>query len=125
MASSQLTVLLTLDQITNSFYPIDPSLPPEPLHIIYNDPTVPPFSDLQNFWNDGEEWLHAVRDYPEHTRFVHRALHPHGLLAYALSLRGAQKLLYYMSILGLPYAVDNAVAEYCFHGALECWAVSP
>jgi hypothetical protein len=99
--------------------------PTEAVYPIYNDSTVPPFSELRSFKDDGPEWQHVFTDYPEHTRFVHKTQHPYGLLAYAVSFRGAQRLLYFASLLGLSHAIDHTFAELCFLGFLQCYSVSP
>jgi hypothetical protein len=45
----------------------DNAIPPsEPLHIIYDDPTVVPRSNLT--------FLHLLKDYPDHTRIIHRGI---------------------------------------------------
>jgi hypothetical protein len=46
-------------------------LPDEELYINYNDSTVPRSENLRSFKINGQNWLHLITDYPEHTRFVH------------------------------------------------------
>ena len=67
--------------------------PGQDVYIIANDSTVPRFDAIYSFKVNGPDWIHPIKEYPEHTRFIHRTVHPIGLYAYAVSFKGAQKLL--------------------------------
>lgn len=88
-------------------------------YIIEDDPTVPGYDEIKGFI----KW----EEYPEHTRFVHRTGGPICTFAYALSYKGAQKVLYALSVDGLRGPFDNALSDLCryrIHGA-NCVSVTP
>ena len=87
------------------------------------DPTVPTLehvAGLQNF-----------SAYPQFTRFVHVSGGPICSFAYALSQRGARKVLYDLSVDHLVGPFDNALAGLCRWGrsetvfGMKCLTVSP
>jgi hypothetical protein len=89
-------------------------------YLIENDPTVPPKAH--------QPWLKALKDYPEGTRLMHRAGSPICTFAYAVSLRGAQKILMALAIKGgVSMAFDNLLSEFCRDGYLDinCYSVEP
>lgn len=88
-------------------------------YVIENDPTVPGYDHVTGFVG----W----RDYPEHTRFIHRSGAPICTFAYAVSYKGAQKLLYSLSVDGLHGPFDNSLSDLCryqFYG-INCVSVNP
>ena len=70
-------------------------------YIMGEDPTVPNVEDIKN---DRGEF--PFQDFPSHSRFVQKAVSPLCTLAYAVSYRGAQKILYEMSLLGSAAPFD-------------------
>lgn len=97
-----------------------PLQPTDPLYITHDDPTVAPKAHLA--------WLHLLKAYPDRTRIVHRGVHPVCTFAYAVSRRGAQKLL---AILALQawwnLAFDLQLAFACQQQllGLRCVSVEP
>jgi len=90
-------------------------------YIIENDATVPGFGP------ETPKGFIRWREYPEHSRFVHRTGAPICTYAYALSYKGAQKLLYALSVDGLRGPFDNSLSDLCryqFHG-VNCVSVTP
>lgn len=92
----------------------------EPLYVINDDTTVAP--------KKHQPWLVTLADYPEQTRIVHRGIAPICTFAYAVSQRGAQKLLHELAIKpqgNLKY--DNALAFACRDRrvGLKCFSVEP
>ncbi|KAI0389754.1 glycosyltransferase family 25 protein [Xylariaceae sp. FL0594] len=83
--------------------------PEHPKYTISNDETVPPLSKVTG--------LVKFADYPEFTRWVHIAGGPICTFAYAVSQRGARKILYGLGIDRLGAPVDNALADFCRDGA--------
>jgi hypothetical protein len=87
------------------------------------DSTVPPLDQIHGLQN--------FSAYPPFTRFVHISGGPICSFAYALSLRGARKVLYDLSIDHLLGPFDNALAGLCRWGrnesqlGLKCLSVSP
>lgn len=77
--------------------------------LIKDDMTVPPRDKLTSLIDFGK--------YPEHTRIVHVGAAPICTFAYALSQRGARKVLLDMSIDGLSGHYDNALAQLCRNAA--------
>jgi hypothetical protein len=89
-------------------------------YIIENDETVAPKAH--------QPWLKALADYPEGTRLVQKSGAPLCSFAYAVSYRGAQKLL--MALANRPQANlawDNSLAFLCRDGFLDlkCFSVQP
>ena len=68
-----------------------------------------------------------LRQWPEHTRVVHEVGSPICSYAYAVSLRGAQKLLYGLSVHHLKALFDNALATWCEHNVngAKCYGAYP
>lgn len=73
--------------------------------VIPNDPTVP---DL-----DKVTGIIDFKKHPAHTRFVHITGAPICTFAYALSNRGARKVLFDLSVDHLTAPFDNALAGLC------------
>jgi len=102
------------------------SLPPtSPLfhkYTITPDPTVPPPQQVHGFQN------YSANPY---TRWVHVSGGPICTFAYALSLTGARKVLFDMSVDGLAGPFDNALAGLCRWGRevgrlrMRCFSVTP
>ncbi|CAM1503736.1 Fc.00g013270.m01.CDS01 [Cosmosporella sp. VM-42] len=74
-------------------------------YVIHNDMTVPPSSKISRL----VDWSR----YPAHTRVVHLTAAPICSFSYAVTQRGARKLLYALSINGLHMAFDNSLAQLC------------
>lgn len=87
--------------------------------IVENDPTVPSFNHIKGF----PTW----KDYAEHTRFVHTTAGPICTFAYALSYRGAQKVLYDLSVNGLSGPFDNSLSDLCRYQkyGMKCVSATP
>jgi hypothetical protein len=77
-------------------------------YMIHNDQTVPPVKNLSGLLN--------FTDFPEHTRWVHVTGAPICSFAYALSQRGARRVLFDLSVDRLSGPVDNALAWLCRRG---------
>ncbi|KAI0147219.1 glycosyltransferase family 25 protein [Xylariaceae sp. FL1272] len=96
-----------------------------PKFVINNDATVPPIDKITG--------LVDFHQYPEHTRFLHVSGGPICSFAYALSQRGARKVLYGLSVDRLDMAFDNSLANLCRDGAsgnvdglqAKCLTVTP
>jgi hypothetical protein len=89
-------------------------------YIIENDETVAPKAH--------QPWLRGLKDLPEHTRMVHKAGSPICTFGYAVSYRGAQKILMALAIkAGANLAIDNGLAYLCRDGYLnmKCYSVEP
>jgi hypothetical protein len=87
------------------------SRPPSSRILIPNDITVPDssYAKLHPFANpDG--W---ATSYPPHTRIVHAPAGPSCPLAYAVSQRGARKLLYEFGIKTFDKQLDFMFADFC------------
>ncbi|KAL7945255.1 glycosyltransferase family 25 protein [Trichoderma barbatum] len=86
-------------------------LPPESIaqmsakYIIHDDGTVPPYNKVSQL----VDWS----QYQPHTRIVHMSAAPICTFAYAISQRGARKILYGLSVDGLHMAFDNSLAQLC------------
>ena len=76
-------------------------------YVIQDDPTVPAVNQLAM----GNPEL--LRPWPDHSRVVHVAGHPLCTLAYAVSYRGAQKILWSLSVKELRGLFDNALSWWC------------
>ncbi|KAB5526260.1 glycosyltransferase family 25 protein [Coniochaeta sp. 2T2.1] len=72
---------------------------------VLNDATVPPFGHVTGIVN--------FTAYPEHTRWVHVTAAPICTFAYALSQKGARKVLFDLSVDRLSGPFDNALAWLC------------
>ncbi|KAI1288911.1 hypothetical protein F5Y03DRAFT_388983 [Xylaria venustula] len=99
--------------------------PLHPKYTILNDETVPPLDKITG--------LVDFAQYPEFTRWVHISGGPICSFAYAISQRGARKLLFDLSIDHLGGPFDNALAGFCRDGAsrnldglrAKCLTVTP
>ena len=90
------------------------------LYVIENDETVAPKAR--------QTWIKGLAEYPEGTRLIQRAGAPICSFGYAVSYRGAQKLLMALGIKGMGgLAFDNALATLCRDGFLDaqCYSVQP
>ena len=88
-------------------------------YMISNDETVAPKAY--------QPWLKALKDLPEKTRIVHKTGAPICTFAYAISARGAQKILAGLGLKGTGYNFDNALAYFCRDGIMDikCFTVQP
>ncbi|KAI1454652.1 glycosyltransferase family 25 protein [Annulohypoxylon moriforme] len=82
--------------------------------VIEKDSTVPPKGRVTGLVN--------FADYPEHTRWVHITGAPICTFAYALSQRGARKVLFDLSVDHLTGPFDNALAGLC-RRAVSTWGI--
>lgn len=102
----------------------------EPLYtkyIIENDKTVPPLDKITG--------LVDFKKHPEFTRWVHVTGAPICSFAYALTRRGAQKVLFDLSVDRLTGNFDNALGTFCRNGGskkgdptklqAKCFTVTP
>lgn len=83
----------------------------EPLYpkfVIKDDKTVPPLDKITG--------LVDFKSYPEFTRWVHVTGAPICSFAYALTRRGAQKVLFDLSVDRLDANFDNALGTFCRNG---------
>lgn len=90
------------------------------LYTISNDMTVAPKAH--------QPWLKALKDLPENTRIIHKAGAPTCTFGYAVSIRGAQKILMALAIkAGANLAFDNGLAFLCRDGMMDmkCYSVEP
>ncbi|KAH8693419.1 hypothetical protein GQ44DRAFT_635170 [Phaeosphaeriaceae sp. PMI808] len=94
---------------------------------IKDDPTVPKLADMvvSRVPLLETSWLFPLQNFPEHTRFIHDSFAPIGTLAYAVSFRGAQKLLYHLSVNGLTGPIDYALVIACNKAFIRCISVTP
>lgn len=74
-------------------------------YLIQNDNTVPPYSKVSHL----VDW----EKFPKQTRIVHMSAAPICSFAYAVSQKGARKLLHALSVDGLHMAFDNSLAQIC------------
>jgi len=89
-------------------------------YIIENDPTVAPKAH--------QPWLMELKNYPDGTRSVRKAGAPICTFGYAVSLRGAQKILYWLAIkAGREERIDNGMAYVCRDGFMDikCFSIEP
>ncbi|KFG79613.1 hypothetical protein MANI_029708 [Metarhizium anisopliae] len=90
-----------------------------------NDVSVPP---KKNLWSINKPFS-LVEEYPAHTRVVHHAQEGVCSLAYAVSQRGAQKMLREIALKPATDAFDILLRFYCegTHGRTkqECLSVNP
>lgn len=80
---------------------------------ILNDITVPPLNHVTG--------LVDFSGHEEHTRWIHVTAAPMCSFAYAVSQRGAQKILYDLSVNRLSGPFDNALASLC-RRAVGAWS---
>ncbi|KAF2659976.1 glycosyltransferase family 25 protein [Lophiostoma macrostomum CBS 122681] len=79
--------------------------------MIHNDPTVPEPQYLKPMSRANLDKLSSV--YPPHTRVVHQANTTLCTIAYAVTQRGARKLLYEFGIREFNKGFDFALSDYC------------
>ncbi|KAK6829552.1 glycosyltransferase family 25 protein [Apiospora arundinis] len=96
-------------EIFSETLPENEGKPLYPKFLIKNDETVPPFGKVTG--------LVDFKAYPEFTRFIHTTGAPICSFAYALSRRGAQKVLFDLSVDRLDGHFDNALGTLCRNGA--------
>lgn len=91
----------------------------EQRYVIKDDETVAPTAH--------QPWLIDLKDYPEHTRIIHKTGAPICTFAYAVSTRGAQKILASLALKGKNQNLDNALSFLCRDGVLDlkCYSVQP
>lgn len=89
------------------------------IHIISNDETVAP--------KKHQRWLKALAPYPEQTRIVQTTGSPLCTFAYAVSHKGAQKLVADMEIQSNNQRFDNTLSRFCKNRELgaKCVSVQP
>ncbi|KAF2642570.1 glycosyltransferase family 25 protein [Massarina eburnea CBS 473.64] len=81
--------------------------------ILHSDSTVPGRRDLTtDLKSDGGPNLLRIA-YPEHTRLIHHAYRPVCSTAYAVSQRGARKILYELGVRKYTSQFDNQLRELC------------
>jgi GR25 family glycosyltransferase involved in LPS biosynthesis len=88
-------------------------------YIIENDETVAP--------KDKQSGIQLLKTYPEGTRIVHKSVAPICTFGYAISYRGAQKILAELAVKGTVWPIDNGLAFLCHDEALglKCFTVVP
>ncbi|UKZ49500.1 hypothetical protein TrVGV298_003747 [Trichoderma virens] len=74
-------------------------------YFIHDDDTVPPYRKVSQL----VDWS----QYQPRTRIVHLSAAPICTFSYAISQRGARKILYALSVDGLHMAFDNSLAQLC------------
>ncbi len=79
--------------------------------LIHNDPTVRPPSKKWEMWGSGYNWRGPGMT--NSTRVVSRANNAICTNAYAVSLKGAHKILYYSGIKPNPDAIDTRLNHLC------------
>lgn len=93
--------------------------------VMRDDETVPEKQHIR--WEFGGKSL--GKDYPDHTRIVSRAKKDSCIVGYALSQRGARRLLYEMGVNKMWSAVDIMMRHLCdgFKGHTQhtCYSVQP
>lgn len=93
-------------------------------HIVYNDPTLPPRSQLHPFTQE----LFSALAMPEHTRAFHRSKFPLCSFGYAISRPAAKLLQSNLTPLKLkpegPRAFDVALLHACAKGSQETTRIS-
>jgi hypothetical protein len=77
--------------------------------VLTPDDTVPIRSKL----NTGEEPVTPINGYSNHTRLYHHVHMPVCSLAYAVSQRGARRILYELSVKNYTSEYDNMMREMC------------
>ncbi|KAH8903875.1 hypothetical protein BR93DRAFT_884624 [Coniochaeta sp. PMI_546] len=92
-------------------------------YTVLDDATVPPLDRVTGIVN--------FTAHPAHTRWVHVTAAPICTFAYALSQRGARKVLFDLSVDGLRGPFDNALAGLCRRAKgdrgldAKCFSVTP
>ena len=76
---------------------------------VVQDDTVPRVDQLHL----NEPIPDLLRAWPDHSRVVHVVGTPICTFGYALSLRGAQRILWSLSVRGLKALFDNALSSWC------------
>lgn len=89
-------------------------------YIMHDDPTVAPKSRQIN--------IDMLKEHPEGARIVHKACAPICSFGYAVSYRGAQKVLLALGVkAGMTLAHDNGLGFLCKDGFydIKCFSVEP
>ena len=89
--------------------------------VINNDATAPDYADLFHPENVVPDW---IARHPRQSRLVHVAGEPMCTFAYAVSQRGARKLLYNLAVKELQGNFDNALAWACRDKPLDTQCIS-
>lgn len=89
------------------------------VYVINNDLSVPKIDKLRI--NNPE----MMKEFPDHTRIIHVAGAPICTYAYALSLAGARKVLWALSVKELQGIFDNALAWWCRDKGGMCVSANP
>jgi len=77
--------------------------------LIEGDMSAPAWDHL-NVHQKDKDWL---KTWPDHTRVIHKASSPICTFAYALSQKGARKVLWSLSVYRLKGLFDNAISWWC------------
>jgi GR25 family glycosyltransferase involved in LPS biosynthesis len=90
----------------------------------YSDPHTPKKEQLEScFVKEMEQDFHVPAD--KGLRIVSPTFGPICLQGYALSRRGAQRLLYHLSYIGLKRETDNSVADMHRKGVMNGYTLTP
>lgn len=98
---------------------------PQRYWVTSNDPTVIP--DAQRTWSRKPN-LTALPSYTEHDRLVTQVSKLTGTAAYAISLRGAARMLHDQALLPHATAIDMAISNMCNRNTLPqpfCYGTYP
>jgi hypothetical protein len=91
---------------------LPPVSPHSPNRIMFpNDPTVPGPQSLRPMSNAPLDVLGTL--YPPHTRLLHQANNTLCMIAYAVTQRGARKLLYQHAVKDFSQGYDFALSDFC------------
>ncbi|BFZ62487.1 hypothetical protein YB2330_003581 [Saitoella coloradoensis] len=105
--------------------------PFDDLYALYHDPHRTPPEVIAHKGACGEKDWYCWADIMTHTACndTSRVLYPSygsvGLVAFAVTLKGAQKLLYELSWVGLNNTVDYSIRGLHMDGSLHGWTVTP
>jgi hypothetical protein len=105
------------------------STPPNTANVrIYRDPSLPTGAyqdiDCHGNWYCYSKYLQAVK-VPEQSRSIASSYEPIGLVALAVTFKGAQKLLYLLSWSGLETGLDESIRNAIRDGELLGFTVVP
>ncbi|KAK7202893.1 hypothetical protein BZA70DRAFT_86345 [Myxozyma melibiosi] len=112
--------LINMGQCYNHANPDRPDL-----FITYPDPTAPPIDSLSNSIKQFLEFFKVTRDEMESKRLISPSFHPICTMAYALTRRGAQRLLLHSSYAGLHGPVDLEISDHAGNGKIHAYDLSP
>ena len=87
----------------------------KPIYRISEDKTMPGWDHISGLANH-PPW----EMFPEHTRFVHSTGDPTCSFGYAVSHRGAQKMMYHLEIAGLGAPFDVELRTFCKAAGVIC-----